>query len=108
MEYHRRTHLKEKLEKCSFCKKSFVNPSTLRNHIKTVHNEMVKPYSCRKCEKRFAKESLLKIHWKIHFNAVGDQTEMESSFKCPYCPIDNSYKFSRWGAVLRHCMKQHP
>jgi len=113
MEYHQRTHFKDKPEICKFCKKSFTNPSTLGNHIKTIHGTAMKPFSCRKCGKRFAKESLLKAHWKTHGTKkvnVEDKNKSNtpSMMRCPYCPDGDSKRYTRWSSVQRHCRDKHP
>jgi len=73
----------------------------------------MKPFSCRKCGKRFAKESLLKSHWKTHGTKkvnVEDKNKSNtaSMMKCPYCPDDDTNSFGHWRSVLRHCRKMHP
>jgi len=122
MEYHRRTHFEERPEKCSFCAQSFKNPSTLRAHIKRVHDTAAKPFSCRKCGKRFFKGFLLKAHWKTHSDDAvtlkeqsmsssvcsDDDGVMKKPFLCPYCPTGHGPKFTRWTSVRRHCRNLHP
>merc|ERR1712244_106057 len=61
---HRRIHNNERCEQCTFCEKRFVDPSTLRSHIKYIHNKghTQKPFICRKCHKAFTKKTSLRNH----------------------------------------------
>ena len=62
-----RVHLDQPSEKkfvCPTCGNFYVNPSVLKNHIKTVH-EGIKPWECSYCGKTFSK----KISWSKHVEA---------------------------------------
>ena len=62
--------------KCSYCKKSFTESSTLKHHIRSHTGE--KPYQCSYCPKTFTQLSNLKAHTRIHTG--------EKPFQCSYCP----------------------
>ena len=49
---------------CNICNKKFVDISSVKRHVKEVHDE-VKPYLCDRCDKCFSRERELKNHIKI-------------------------------------------
>ena len=60
LKMHKRIHNKNKCEICPHCGKSFIHPSTKRNHIRSVHEKAMtkeKPYKCHICHKAFVKLS---------------------------------------------------
>eukprot|EP01083_Nonionella_stella_P107078 309706_1 len=80
---HERIHTKNKCEICKICKKGFVDPTTLRNHMFNIHairNEMVNPYICRFCLKKFNKKMGLKVHLGTHL-----KKEERKQFHCTFC-----------------------
>eukprot|EP01083_Nonionella_stella_P304742 1060247_1 len=97
--YHERTHLNDRKERCPFCKKTFCDPSTLRQHIHNIHDNVPKPYLCKKCGKRFAKLSLLQIHWKTHLVSV----QQRKLYECEYCNSSFTTKSNR----NKHLKKYH-
>merc|ERR1719445_2014268 len=52
---HEMTHQNIKLAKCLICKKSFTDPSNLRNHIRKRHSVTIaqRQFACRMCHKQF-------------------------------------------------------
>ena len=90
----------ERCEKCNFCDKSFRDPSTLRHHIKCVHEngDAQKPFVCRRCHKGFSKRSLLKYHLLTHL-PISDRI----LFECDHC--DSSYAVK--SNLNRHIKKVH-
>ena len=49
---------------CLVCKKDFKSKTTLREHVKNVH-EKIKPFVCHVCNERFAKKQLMEKHFKV-------------------------------------------
>ncbi|CAK1554309.1 unnamed protein product [Leptosia nina] len=61
-------HTNSKPFKCSYCEYSCRDSSTLRRHEER-HRGQVPTYSCKICEKRFCKKSLLRYHvTEAHLN----------------------------------------
>ena len=79
---HERIHKNNKLEICKFCKKGFVDPTTLRNHIFNIHENkpILNPFICRFCHKQFQKKAKLKLHLNVHL-----KKEERNSFGCKFC-----------------------
>merc|ERR1712244_30285 len=66
---HERIHGQQKIEKCTFCKKTFTDPSSLRLHKKRFHsneNGHCNRYCCRICRKPFKTKVDLKGHLLSH------------------------------------------
>jgi len=96
---HARSHSNDRREKCHFCCRAFCDPSTLRNHIKALHSEVVtKAFSCRVCQKRFGHKHALQKHLEIHSNAGGRRT-----FRCASCDMTFTAKSNK----IRHDKKYH-
>merc|ERR1712154_646003 len=98
---HERIHRKERCEKCNFCDKSFTDPSTLRYHIKTVHNngDSTKPFVCRQCHKGFNKRTFLQNHLLTHL-----PKNDRNLFDCTHC----NASFATKSNLNRHVKRLHP
>uniref|UniRef100_A0A1B0DQD5 Uncharacterized protein n=1 Tax=Phlebotomus papatasi TaxID=29031 RepID=A0A1B0DQD5_PHLPP len=57
-------HQKVKDFHCPYCKRSFGNSRTLKNHVLTHTGE--KPHACVECERKFITPTALKYHMKSH------------------------------------------
>ena len=99
LSFHQRIHLNDRKEICKFCKKKFTDPSTLRQHINNVHDDVPKQYLCKKCGKRFSKLSLLKSHYKTHFISVNSR----KIYGCDYCNTQFTSKSNK----NKHLRKYH-
>lgn len=77
---------------CSVCKKRFPQLSTLQNHERTHIDP--KPYKCDTCEKSFSQLATLANHKKIH---TGDKP-----YACSYCNM----QFRQQSTLVNH-MKTH-
>lgn len=97
---HERIHENNKCEICKFCKKGFVDPTTLRNHIFNIHQNkpMLNPFICRFCHKQFKKRAKLKIHLNVHLNK-----EKRHLIQCKFC----DKKFATKSNCNRHIKKHH-
>ena len=65
MVHHMKTiHCEDRNELCKFCGKSFKLLSTLKSHIKTVHEgvKQICKHKCKLCDKAFGSESKLNDH----------------------------------------------
>ena len=89
--YHQRIHTNERSEVCKFCKLTFTDPSTLRQHVNNVHGDNFKPFLCKKCGKRFAKMSVLQSHWKTHLVPVEDRKK----YQCDFCDSKFTMKWNK-------------
>lgn len=74
---HMAVHTGRRAEVCAICKRAFSDPSTLRQHITAVHGSAPRPFSCKKCGKRFLKQSVLRSHWRTHSMAVTERRQYE-------------------------------
>ena len=61
---------------CEECGKAFEKRETLKNHLKTVHQEL-RPHHCTQCTSSFKTIDILRRHMKIHSDICGSI--------CPYC-----------------------
>ncbi|KAG9468603.1 hypothetical protein GDO78_022362 [Eleutherodactylus coqui] len=61
--------------KCSYCEKSFLRSTQLREHERTHTGE--RPYQCLKCPKSFSRSTQLKDHQRTHTG--------ERPFQCTEC-----------------------
>ena len=68
-------NLKEKLFSCKYCKKTFTNPASLKNHINSHTGEQ--QFVCTKCDKSYSSKSSLVQHQVIH--------NEEKQFPCQFC-----------------------
>lgn len=74
---HMNTHRGDLKHKCQFCGKRFVNPTRLKNHIQSVHQEvkeLKKP--CPKCGRTITL-SMFEKHLKLH--------DQPKKFVCEIC-----------------------
>ena len=60
---------------CKFCKKTYTSNQNFRIHMETMHKEK-KDFDCKKCNKKFAMESLLRRHQTFF---------CDNAFKCSLC-----------------------
>ncbi|XP_072312378.1 histone-lysine N-methyltransferase PRDM9 [Eucyclogobius newberryi] len=67
---------KEKLFKCSFCEKTYVNAHSFKSHGCLQQTKIL--YLCPECGKGFSNKYGLKQHQRIHTG--------EKPFSCPHCP----------------------
>ena len=80
---------------CGYCKKSFVDKSTLKKHVKTVHVNL-KNFKCDECDKSFGQNWILQQHIAIvHRN--------EKEFKCDHC----EKAFGQNGHLKIHMRRVH-
>lgn len=49
---------------CPQCKKEFITPTEVKNHL-VVHSDE-RPFACKICEKRFKRRKSLKVHMRLH------------------------------------------
>ncbi|XP_037949884.1 gastrula zinc finger protein XlCGF26.1-like isoform X1 [Teleopsis dalmanni] len=77
---------------CNICKRRFPHISTLRNHENTHLDP--KPFKCESCDKCFSQQATLANHKKIH---TGDKP-----YTCSYC----SMNFRQQSTLSNH-MKTH-
>eukprot|EP01083_Nonionella_stella_P084592 234219_1 len=97
---HSRSHRNDRREKCKFCHHSFCDPSTLKNHIKNVHCEVIpKQFICKLCHKKFARKYPLQKHLETHSNYLNRKL-----FQCTQCDKSFTFKSNR----TRHNKKFHP
>ena len=68
---------------CAKCNKRFEKPYQLRNHIKSIHED-IKPYPCGQCEKAFSGANYLKKHVNIKHEGL-------KNYKCEEC--SNTFGF---------------
>ncbi|ODM90628.1 putative zinc finger protein [Orchesella cincta] len=66
---HGFTHSNDKKHKCSLCTAVFKFQTSLKRHIRAVH-EKLRPYSCDLCGRKFAYSSNCKIHLMTHLNEI--------------------------------------
>ncbi|KAI9581141.1 hypothetical protein GQX74_011681 [Glossina fuscipes] len=77
---------------CQICKRRFPQLSTLHNHERTHIDP--KPYKCDSCEKAFSQQATLANHKKIHSD--------EKPYACAYCSMT-----FRQQSTLNNHMKTH-
>ena len=88
MKYHERTHIQEKPFSCSKCDKKYLRESEVKVHERTHTKE--KPFGCPTCHKIFISSSDLCRHKTTHTN--------ERPFKCKLC----NKTFTRKCHLKRH------
>ena len=81
--------------KCDFCSKCFTISTSLKNHIRYVH-EGKKKYKCNCCEKRFATY----VHLKRHIN---EDHNGQKTHKCDSC----GKSFTLAGELKQHVQGVH-
>ncbi|KAJ8412105.1 hypothetical protein AAFF_G00143720 [Aldrovandia affinis] len=79
---------------CSICGKTFAHPSGMLYHKRTEHFDE-KPYVCKECGAKFAANSSLKNHMRLHTG--------ERPFLCKHCDMS----FSQAAALSYHTKKKH-
>ncbi|KAG7477672.1 hypothetical protein MATL_G00072140 [Megalops atlanticus] len=79
---------------CDICGKTFAHPSGMLYHKRTDHFDE-KPYVCKECGAKFAANSSLKNHMRLHTG--------ERPFVCKHCDMG----FSQAAALSYHTKKKH-
>ncbi|XP_061075794.1 zinc finger and BTB domain-containing protein 40 [Conger conger] len=79
---------------CDICGKTFAHPSGMMYHKRTEHFDE-KPYVCKECGAKFAANSSLKNHMRLHTG--------ERPFLCKHCDMS----FSQAAALSYHTKKKH-
>ncbi|XP_018606213.2 zinc finger and BTB domain-containing protein 40 [Scleropages formosus] len=90
----RKKKRKQELVACDLCGKTFAHPSGMLYHKRTDHFDE-KPYSCEECGAKFAANSSLKNHQRLHTG--------ERPFRCKHCDMS----FSQAAALSYHSKKKH-
>ena len=91
---------------CDICQKnSFVNKTTLSNHMRSVHSNE-KPFECEICKTRFARsESLSKHRFRKHGrNKKG--AKVEKNFYCEICKKKLSEKLFQHVKVIHEGVRK--
>ncbi|XP_060766980.1 zinc finger and BTB domain-containing protein 40 isoform X2 [Neoarius graeffei] len=79
---------------CELCEKTFKHPSGLLYHRRTEHLEE-RPYVCDECGTKFAANSSLKNHMRLHTG--------EKPYRCKHCDMS----FAVAAALSYHTKKKH-
>ncbi|XP_078095316.1 zinc finger and BTB domain-containing protein 40 isoform X2 [Mustelus asterias] len=79
---------------CDICGKSFAHQSGMQYHKRSDHFDE-KPFSCRECGAKFAANSTLKNHMRLHTG--------EKPFFCKHCDMT----FMQAAALAYHMKKKH-
>ncbi|XP_048878124.1 LOW QUALITY PROTEIN: zinc finger and BTB domain-containing protein 40 [Brienomyrus brachyistius] len=90
----RRKRRKQESVSCDLCGKTFAHPSGMLYHKRTDHFDE-KPYACKECGAKFAANSSLKNHQRLHTG--------ERPFRCRHCDMS----FSQAAALSYHTKKKH-
>ncbi|XP_023696860.2 zinc finger and BTB domain-containing protein 40 [Paramormyrops kingsleyae] len=90
----RRKRRKQESVACDLCGKTFAHPSGMLYHKRTDHFDE-KPYACKECGAKFAANSSLKNHQRLHTG--------ERPFHCRHCDMS----FSQAAALSYHTKKKH-
>ncbi|XP_078498980.1 zinc finger and BTB domain-containing protein 40 [Lissotriton helveticus] len=79
---------------CDICGKEFAHPSGMQYHKRTEHFDE-KPFSCSDCGAKFAANSTLKNHQRLHTG--------ERPYMCKHCQMT----FTQAAALAYHTKKKH-
>uniref|UniRef100_H3AI97 Zinc finger and BTB domain containing 40 n=1 Tax=Latimeria chalumnae TaxID=7897 RepID=H3AI97_LATCH len=79
---------------CDICGKGFSHPSGMQYHKRTDHFDE-KPFSCKDCGAKFAANSTLKNHMRLHTG--------ERPYFCKHCDMT----FTQAAALAYHTKKKH-
>lgn len=79
---------------CDLCGRTFAHPSGMLYHKRTEHFEE-KPFACEECGAKFAANSSLKNHMRLHTG--------EKPYHCKHCDMS----FSVAAALAYHTKKKH-
>lgn len=88
IDHKKRSHIKERKNKCTECDQAFLLPQQLREHIVRCHTNE-RPETCDLCGKSFTTKSNLRIHKRSH----GERT-----IPCRVCDM----KFKVYAARGKH------
>jgi uncharacterized Zn-finger protein len=110
---HLVTHAEQRPYKCSSCDLTFKVPSTLRAHVKVVH-EKILPHKCDICGKGHSRRINLAKHRQVHFGTTmtpsnNSELEVDSVIKheCSRCSktFDSTNSKSPEADLRKHMLR---